>query len=78
MMLALSSCASKSANQVMAERQALARPRAAAYAADGFYKDAEFPNEKYPRPSDFFFKHCDLSGRNPYPNTGDWSCSEPK
>lgn len=69
-------CASKTAREKMAENQSNARPRAAAFGADGFYDDNNFPKEKYPRPSDFFYKHCDLSGRNPYPSATDWQCTD--
>lgn len=77
--LAASSCASRTSREQLEDRQSSARPRAAAYGADGFYNDGDFPARGKPAPeTEFFFKHCSLGGRHPYPSVSDWECSEPR
>jgi hypothetical protein len=71
-------CSTRSPREQLIERQAQARPRPAAYSMDGFYRDQSFPDTNKPRPSDFFYKRCNLSGRHPYPSSNDWECSEPQ
>jgi len=78
-LLFLQACASPSKNEVLAARQDAGHPRPAAYAADGFYsRDGTFPERKYPPPGDFFYKHCSLGERNPYPTASEWDCPEPQ
>ncbi|MBX2994715.1 MAG: hypothetical protein KF681_07830 [Bdellovibrionaceae bacterium] len=71
-------CRSPTLRERMEARQSSARPSPATYGMDGFYNDLEFPDRDKPRPLDFFYKHCNLSGRSPYPSSQDWECSEPQ
>lgn len=73
--LALAACGTRSSRDLLEERQSRARPRAATYGTDGFYRDGQLPERDLPPPGEFFFKHCTLVGRNPYPSASDWECS---
>jgi hypothetical protein len=62
----------------MEKRSESARPRNAAYAADGFYLQYRNPPDRKVERWDFFYKHCKLVGRNnPAPNRSEWDCTEP-
>lgn len=57
-----------------AEPQSKAHP--AAYAADDFVYEKDMP--KRPRQKgDFYFKHCALDGRKPFPSKDEYECSNP-
>ncbi len=70
------SCSHESLRDQMYSKIENANPRAAAYAAEGFTFDkrqVERPNTVW----DFYYKHCNLISRNPYPEKEAWSCTDP-
>lgn len=72
-------CSSRSTRERLEDRQSSARPRPAAYGADGFYNDGEFAERGKPGPdTEFFFKRCSLVGRNPFTTASEWECTEPR
>ncbi|MEZ0393365.1 MAG: hypothetical protein ACAH59_14190 [Pseudobdellovibrionaceae bacterium] len=77
LLLFLVGCSSKSARSTIEETQDRARPRAAAYAADGFMMDHRSPEGRAYRPWQFYYKHCTLVSRNPYPDRAEHSCTTP-
>jgi len=54
-----------------------AHPHAAAYAADGFMMDHRGMPERPYRAWEFYYKHCALVSRNPYPNQSEYDCADP-
>jgi hypothetical protein len=76
-LLLVSSCSHSQSTELLAERQSQGRPRAAAYAADGFYNDPHY-KESHHRipPDDFFFKKCRINQWAPYPAMHQWECTE--
>lgn len=72
----LSSCASPGGYERLEQRQAKARPRSAAYAADLFYTNSP-PEERQVRPQTFYYKQCFLESRGSYPNKSQYTCSDP-
>lgn len=72
----LAACASQSSREIMESSQSSARPRPASMGSDHFYSD-NLPERSLPPPGEFFFKHCTLSGRHPYPSASDWECPGP-
>jgi len=73
---AFCSCGHTKSSDLLAQRQSQARPRAAAYAADGFYDEYEFRSEKTIPPDDFFFKKCRINKTAPYPSMHQWECTD--
>lgn len=61
----------------MEDRRAPSRARAAAYAADGFTLDHRSPEARPYRPWQFYYKHCTLVSRNPYPDRAEHACTDP-
>jgi hypothetical protein len=74
----LTACASKPDYERIEERQSQSKARAAAYAADGFTMDHRSPDQRPNRAWDFYYKHCALVSRNPYPNRAEYDCADPK
>ena len=70
-------CSSLTAQERIEERRSSANPRGAAYAADGFTLDHRSPEPLPYEKFEFFYKHCTLQGRNPFPNRSEWSCTDP-
>jgi hypothetical protein len=68
------SCASKSGRELLAERQSKSKAHYAAFDG-GFYNIGREPAERPVRNWDFFYKHCDLVSRNPYPSKSEYDCS---
>lgn len=62
----------------MESRNASARPRHAAYAAEGFTLDNRSPEPRAYRAWDFYYKHCTLVSRNPWPTRDEYDCSDPE
>lgn len=53
------------------------KPHAAAYIADGLTVDRNPPNRTYQK-YEFFYKHCDLMGRTPFPKkAAEYECTDP-
>lgn len=73
----LTACSSPTARQQIEAKQARANPRAAAYAADGFTLDHRSPEPRPFRSWEFYFKHCNLVSRNPFPTQDEYACTEP-
>lgn len=76
LMILACGCSHESLRDEMYSKIEHANPRAAAYAAEGFTFDkrqVERPNTVW----DFYYKHCNLISRNPYPEKEAWSCTEP-
>lgn len=53
------------------------KPRAAAYAADGFMTDHRSPEPRPYKAWEFYYKHCVLVSRNEIPNKAEYNCSDP-
>jgi len=77
LVLILGACSTKSARQTLEEKQYSAKPRGAAYAADGFMMDHRSPDARAYRPWQFYYKHCNLVSRNPYPDRAEHYCTSP-
>jgi hypothetical protein len=73
-----SGCASKTSREIMEEKNSTARPRPAAYGMEHFYLDNRSPADRQTREWDFFYKHCNLMGRDIPTNKADWDCTEPR
>lgn len=73
----LSACAAPTARERLEERRAAANPRGAAYAAEGFTLDWRSPEPRPYQAWEFYFKHCSLEGRYPYPRKSEWTCTDP-
>jgi hypothetical protein len=74
----VTACASTPDYLRIEERQSHSNARAAAYAADGFTMDHRSPDQRPNRAWDFYYKHCALVSRNPYPNRAEYDCADPK
>lgn len=62
----------------MEDRNASANPRHASYAAEGFTLDHRSPEPRPYRAWDFYYKHCTLVSRNPWPVRAEYDCSDPE
>lgn len=71
-------CSSPSGLDRVREVQDSAKPRAAAYAADGFMMEHRGFQERPYQAWEFYYKHCALVSRNPYPSRAEYACSEPR
>ena len=76
-LILLTSCAAPSSREVMADRLRGQNARAAAYAAEGFTLDHRSPEDRPYRSWEFYYKHCSLVTRNPYPSRDEFECSDP-
>ena len=76
--LLIASCAAPTGRERIEERRASAKPKGAAYAAEGFMMDWRSPEPRANGGWDFYFKHCTLDDRNPYPKRSDWDCTGPQ
>jgi hypothetical protein len=70
------SCSHTKSSELLAQRQSEARPRSAAYGADGFYNERDFRQGKLIQPDDFFFKKCRINKTEPYPSMHQWECTD--
>jgi len=70
-------CSAPTARERMEAEQNRANPQGAAYAADGFTLDHRSPEARPFHPWEFYYKHCSLVSRNPYPDRSEYSCSDP-
>jgi hypothetical protein len=71
-------CANKaSPRERMEQRNANARPHPAAWSTESFYLHHRSPPEKEAEKWEFYFKHCRLVQRNPFPTHDEYTCSEP-
>lgn len=53
------------------------KPHRAAYIADGLTVDRNPPERPYKK-YEFFYKHCDLMGRTPFPKkAAEYECTDP-
>lgn len=74
----LSACSSgPTAREQIEAKQDRARPKAAAYAADGFMMDHRSPEPRPYHAWEFYYKHCALVSRNPVPNKSEYDCADP-
>ncbi|MGE0633621.1 MAG: hypothetical protein AB7O96_14505 [Pseudobdellovibrionaceae bacterium] len=48
----------------------------AAYAAEGFVYEKDYPKRPVSE-IEFYFKHCSLGSRKPYPSRDEYECSNP-
>lgn len=71
-------CSSPSGLDRVRQVQDSAKPRAAAYAADGFMAEHRGFQERPYQAWEFYYKHCTLVSRNPYPNRAEYACNEPR
>ncbi len=73
----LSACSSPTVREQLDERQNRNRAAAAAYAAEGFTMDHRSPEPRPYRSWEFYYKHCTLVSRNPYPSRDEYDCTNP-
>lgn len=73
---ALIGCSSPTARERMTATQDQSRAHPAAYAADGFTMDFRSPPERPFRVWEFYYKHCTLVSRNPYPDRAEHYCMD--
>lgn len=78
LVLLLPACASPSARELLEAKQDRSRAHRAAYAADGFTLDHRSPDSRPYRAWDFYYKHCSLVSRNPFPNKAEFACTDPR
>ncbi len=77
LVMGLSACASRTAREIIDEKQGQSKARAAAYAAEGFTMDHRSPDPRPYRAWEFYYKHCTLVSRNPFPDRSEYSCTDP-
>lgn len=71
-------CANKlTPRERMEQRTANARPHPAVWSTESFYLHHRSPPEKEVEKWEFYFKHCRLVDRNPFPTHDEYNCSEP-
>lgn len=75
--VALTGCASSTAQERLQARQDQARPSPDTIMTDGFYMNQPPLPEKERRHWDFFYKDCEFARRNHYTHRSEWDCKEP-
>jgi hypothetical protein len=69
-----SGCATSS-QELLWQRQAQARPRAASLGSDDFYYETPYrTDENKVPPDEFFFKKCRIKEKRSYPSRHLWEC----
>jgi hypothetical protein len=75
------SCSSNSKKRISIEESTMARnesarPNPAVYGPENMWIDRAWEQEPYQK-WNFYFKHCSLISRNPFPMTDKYSCTGP-
>lgn len=73
----LGCASSRSSFEVMAERQSKAKPSVHTYESEGFYGLQPVSPERPVQKKEFFFKKCEMVGRDPRPSLAEWECNAP-
>lgn len=76
-LICIAGCSSLSSREKIDAARESARPKPAAVYMDGFWTDYRSPADKEVQHWEFYYKHCSLVGRKPYPDRAEYMCTEP-
>ncbi len=71
-------CAGKKKTwEIIQDKQDQGKVHPAAWGSDSFYLNHRSPEPRDFEPWEFYFKHCSLTDRHPFPASDDYDCSGP-
>ncbi|MCE3010870.1 MAG: hypothetical protein LW875_09685 [Proteobacteria bacterium] len=77
LLFSLTACAQKGIQEQMEDKRSKTRPHSSSLASETFYLHHRSPEPQLVNKWEFYFKHCRLVERIPFPTRDEYNCSEP-